>query len=170
MSTKHLSAASFCFMTVATLSAQTPAAALRNAGINGSDLENLIHQIEDNAIIALLIITVLTGLLFVLCACAGLNKKPKNPRISSPALLLVVAAGLSIFGNSCTAAQKAQAADIRAAQFAEGHYCVCHAPQQNNSYNSIGGMNNQYPYQNHSTSQAKAFCKYCGHRVYNGNR
>lgn len=173
MSTKHLSATFFYFTGIATLSAQAPTTALRQAGFNDSALTQLIHQIEQNAVMALLGLTLLTGVLCFACmckSCGDLGKKKNNTRISSMSVLLIAALGLGISGTGCTAAQKAQAANIRAAQVAEGRYCVCHAPQHNGFYNGVAGINNQYSCQNQSASQGKPFCKYCGQRVYNGHR
>ena len=173
MTSKFLSTAILSFVGIATLPAQNLVTALHHAGAKDSTLDNLVDQLTQNAVTALLGMVVLMGIAWIFCiwnACAGLNRKQKNPPAPSLPLLLLVAAGLGIFGSSCTAAHRAQAADIQAARAAEGGHCVCHAPFDNRNYYGNAGLNNRYPSQNYSHDTGRPFCRQCGQRVYQRNR
>jgi len=172
MTTRLFFAATLSLFSTAALSAQTPTP-LHVADADGSGVAGLVDLLVQNALMALLGMVVLMVIAWVFCtwkACAGLNKKPKNARVSSLFLGLGVAAGLSIFGSSCTAAQAAQAADIQAARAAEGGYCVCHAPFGNHNYYGNSGLNNRYPNYHHSNNPGRPFCKQCGRWIYDRNR
>lgn len=173
MTSKFLPTAILSFVSIATLPAQNLATAFRHAGMKDSTLDHLVNQLTQNAFAALLGMVLLMGIAWIFCvwnACAELNKKIKNASTSSLLVLLCVTVGLSIFGSSCTAAQKAQAADIQAARAAEGGHCVCHAPLDNRYYYGNAGMNNRYPSQDHSNDTGRPFCRQCGRRVYARNR
>ena len=165
--------AALILVSQAPLFAQNPATTLRSAGLDDSTLGNLVSQLQQNALLALLGMVILMGLAWLFCiwnACAGLNSKPKNAPAPSLPLLLLVAAGLSVFGSSCSAAQQAQAADIQAARAAEGSHCVCHAPFDNRNYYRNSGLNNRYPSQDYSNDTGRPFCRQCGQRIYYRNR
>ena len=108
------------------------------------------------------------GIAWLFCiwnACAELHKKQKNTPAPSLSILLCLAAGLSVFGSSCTATQQARAADIQAARASEAGYCVCHASYNNRQYAAgYAEMYNQYPY-HPSNGTGRPFCKHCGHRI-----
>ncbi len=173
MTPKFLSTAILSFVGIATLPAQNMVTALHHAGAKESTLDTLVGQLTQNAFMALLGMVVLMGVVWIFCignACAGLNKKQKNAPASTLFLCLCVATGLSVFGSSCTAAQKAQAADIQAARAAEGGYCVCHAPLDNRHYYGNSGVNNRFSHDNDSNYTGRPFCRQCGQRIYQRNR
>lgn len=173
MTSKFLSTAILSFVGIATLPAQNLVTALHHAGAKDSTLDNLVGQLTQNAFMALLGMVVLMGIAWMFCiwnACARLNQKPKNANTSSLFVLLCVAAGLSMFGSSCTAAQQAQAANIQAARAAEGGYCVCHAPLDNRHYYGNSGLNNRFSHDNDSNYTGRPFCRQCGQRIYQRNR
>jgi len=168
MTTKLFCAATLSFIGIATLSGQNLSMPLQHTGVNESNVGSLVSQLGQNALTVLLGMVVLMSLVGVFCignACVGLKKKPKNAPASSLLLCLCVAAGLSVCGSGCTAAQKAQAAEIHAARAAEGGICVCHAPLDNHNYYGNSGLSSRY-----SNDIGRPFCRQCGQRIYYRNR
>jgi hypothetical protein len=166
MTSKFLSAAALALMGTNTLSAQAPVTALCLAGAEDSNLNNLVSQLGQNALQVLLCVVGLMGLAWFFSiwnACVGMNKKQKTTHVSSLLLLIVFAAGMSVFGSSCTMAQQARAADIHTARAAGGScQASCHSrPHEGNS-----GTYNQYQYSHPSTGSGMLFCKLCGRRTY----
>jgi hypothetical protein len=169
MTAKIFFASALAFIGTAPLCAQSRAP-LQAANMDDADLSNVIGLLEQNALLALLSIVFLMGVAWF-CglwkACADLNKPQSSARPPSLLLLLALAAGLGTVGSSCTAAQQARAADIRAARDAEGGICVCNIPYNNRSYNDYTGINKQYFDQDLATG--KPFCRHCGLRIYQRN-
>lgn len=171
---KHLfCTALFIFTATAAASAQAPFTAKPNiAGIADSSLDNLFQILSANALMAFLCLMLLAGIVMVYCAFNAYNDLDKNPKKSHSAsmlILLVIAAGLSTFGSSCTTAQMARAAQIRTAQAQEGRYCTCPTPHSPGHYASAG-LNNQHTYHEYSNNYGHAFCRQCGLRIVNHNR
>lgn len=172
MTTKLFFAATLSLISSAGLSAQNPTH-LHFVDKDSSGIAGLADILGQNALTVLLGMVVLMGVAWIFCignACAGLNKKQQNARVSSLFLCLCVAAGLSMCGSSCTAAQKAQAADIQAARAAEGPHSVCHAPLDNRNYCGNSGLNNRYFNYDYSNDTGRPFCRQCGQRIYYRNR
>jgi hypothetical protein len=172
MVSKFILAAALVFMGFNTVTAQAPGTTLHHAGVNDSNLSGLVNQLGQNALLVLLGIVALMSLVwlfYIWNACVGINKKQKPTSISLLLLLFLLAAGMNVCGSSCTAAQQARAADICAAQAAEGGYCMGHAPCNNRPYYGYVGAYNQYPYNNTSIGSGRPFCRQCGLRVYNNN-
>lgn len=140
----------------------TTAGTGRAADTGGSDMANIVGQLEYNALLALLGALVLMGMVFI-ChvwkACADLNRPEKNARN-----LLILVAGLSVFCSSCTVEQRMRAAEYRAAEAAENR--ACPSPHRHVNYENTP-LNNRYPYNGYSNWQSPVFCKYCGQRVFN---
>lgn len=173
MASKFLSTALLSFVGIATLPAQNLVTELRHTGANDSTLGHLVSQLTQNALTALLGMVALMGIAWMFCiwnACAQMKNKQKNAGTPSLFVLLCVAAGLSMFGSSCTAAQQAQAADIQAARAAERGYCVCPATFDNRNDDANSGMNNRFTHYNHSSDIGRPFCRQCGQRIYYRNR
>lgn len=156
-------------MGIETLSAQAPTVAFRAAVVNESSLGNLVGQLTQNALVVLVGIVLLMGIAWLFGiwnACAELNKKTKNAHKPSLSIILCLAAGLSVFGSSCTLAQQARAADIQAARTSEGGHCACHASSDNRPYaTGYAEGYNQYPYRS-NIGMNRPFCKQCGQRIY----
>lgn len=172
MTTKLFFTASLSLISATAASAQTPTP-LHFVDRNGASVAGLVEVLGQNALSVLLGMVVLMGIAWIFCiwnGCAGLNPKSKNARSSSLSIWLCVAAGLSVFGSSCTAAQQAQAANIQAARSAERGYCVCHAPLDNRHYYGNSGVTNRCPNYNDSNDTGRPFCRQCGQRIYYRNR
>jgi hypothetical protein len=167
MTTKLFFPATLSLISAAVLSAQ-PSTPLHFVDSDGSGVAGLVDVLGQNALTVLLGMVALMGLAWVFCignACAELSKKQKSARVSSLFLCLCVAAGMSIFGSSCTAAQKAQATEIQAARMAEGTRCVCHAPLDSHNYYGNSGLGSG----KYSSGANRSFCRQCGQRIYSRN-
>jgi hypothetical protein len=172
MAARYFFTASLFLFSAAALSAQAPTA-LHETSIDGSGVAGIVDLLAQHALSFLLGMVVLMGIAWIFCignACAGLNKTPKKARASSMFLGLCMAAGLSMFGSSCTAEQQLQASNIQAARAAEGGHCVCRAPYDNHNYYANSGLNNRYPNQNYSNNTGRLFCRQCGQRIHARNR
>jgi SNF family Na+-dependent transporter len=170
MSVKHLFAATFFFTGIAAVHAQAPFTSMPNmASVTNSSLDKLFDVLTTNALMALFCLMLLTGIVMVTYAWNAydnLDKNPKNSRSTSMLIVLVLAAGLSTLGSSCTAAQQARAAQIRTAQASEGRYCTCPAPHSPGYY-ANAGLKNQYLHHEYSKHYGPAFCRQCGLRIVN---
>jgi hypothetical protein len=147
------------FSSAASLFAQAPAAA-HTGQVTEMDA---VRMLEQNALLALIGAVILTVLLWIACVareCTQLNKPRANGSKSFLAVLML-AAGLSAFGSSCTAAQRARAAEYHAAQAAENRTC----PMNQHHRNEMApGLDNRYPYYGSSHWAGPTYCKYCGQR------
>lgn len=140
----------------------------------GSEMADIVGRLEYSGLLLLLSAIVLMGLVwicYVVKECAQLDKPQKNGRKHFIGLWVLVA-GVSVFCGSCTVEQRATAAQYRAAEAAEMRNCPS-AHHYENHVNSA--VNNRYPYNGYrnngySNGQGPAFCKYCGHRIFNGPR
>lgn len=171
MTVKHLSAASFLWVGATTLSAQSSTLMFQKAGVNETNLGNLVGQLSQNALVVLVGMVLLMGIIWLFCickACATLNKRTKNAHTLSLSIVLCVATNLSMLGSSCTATQRARVTDIQAALTADGNYCACPASPDNRQQYGYAGMYNQYP--RHASYNGKPFCRRCGQRIYDRNR
>ncbi len=142
------------------LFAQGPTA-MQSVAVEEMDALRLLEQ---NALLALIGAVVLMGLLWICSVvheCSQLNKRRDN---GSKAFMstLILAAGLSMFGSSCTAAQQARAADLRAAQAVEGRTCPMH---QHHNDQADAAFNNRSASNGYSNWYGPSFCKYCDQRI-----
>ena len=136
----------------------TSAGAGQAHGVGGSDMADIVGQLEYNALLALLGAVVLMGIVY-LChvskACADLSQPQKSIRN-----LLVLVIGLSSFCSSCSAEQRARAAQYHA----EAEYHTC--PMNHHKSSDRGPVfNNRYPSNGYSNWYGPTFCKYCGQRI-----
>lgn len=153
------------FFSPVTGNAQAGYAPGGHTGKGGSDIANLAGQLGYNALLILLAAVALMGIVFigqVSKACADLNRPRRNTR-SSFFGLLILAAGLSVFCSSCSAEQRALAAQYRDAA-AENHTCPMN---QHYTNQADPGFNNRYPSNAYSNWYGPTYCKYCGKRILN---
>ena len=137
-------------------------------GMGGSDIADIVDQLERSALLALIGIVVFIGLVwigYVSKECTRLSKPQEDTRRPFMSLLILVAA-LSVFCGSCTVEQRARAAEYRAAEAAENR--TCPAPRHHVNYENAP-LNNCYPYNGYSNWKAPTYCNYCGQRIFNRN-
>ena len=131
----------------------------------GSDIANMVGQLEYNALLALLAAVVLMGVILI-ChvskACADLNRPQENPRRRFTTLLILVAA-LSVFCGSCTAEQRAMATQYRDVAAAENGTCAM--PYHSEKHSNIP-YTDGYPSYGYFNLDSPTFCKYCGQRIF----
>jgi len=147
------------------LSAQTPSH-FHSKPMEQSALADSVSTLTQAALFTLLGAIALGGAIFIWWvwkSCADLKQPQINARKSYLHLLILVA-GLSTFGSSCTAAQRARAADIRAAQAAENR---TYQMNQHCSHPSNSRYNNRSPYYGYSNWQHPSFFRCCGQRMAN---
>ncbi len=149
----------------AALSAQATSA-FYSAPMEQTALTGIVDDLSQHALFALLGAIVFAGVIYVAYVwkhCNDLSVKRKNTTHSQSIALVLFVAGLSAFGSSCTTAQRAQAADIRAAQAAENRNCP-----MNQHYDEPANMafNSRSLYNGYSNWYAPSFCKFCGKRIY----
>jgi hypothetical protein len=148
------------------LSAQAPSH-FYSKSMEPSALADSVNTLTHTALFTLLGAILLAGVAFIWHAwksCASLNQSQTNTR-NHFLLFLICTAGLSAFGSSCNAAQRARSVDIRAAQATEIRTCPMNAhccDRANTAFNS------RSPYQGFSNWQGSTFCKFCGQRIYSG--
>lgn len=173
MASKLVTAAVLTLMGINTITAQAPVSAFHHAGKDDSNLNGLVGQLGQNALLVLLGVVALMGLAWLFCiwnSCVGLNKKQKSTGIPSLQLLLLLAAGITVFSSSCTTLQWSRAADMYPAQPTEGGYCLCHTGYNNRFNYGYAGTYKQYTYNLTSADSGRPFCQQCGRRMYAGNR
>lgn len=164
MSTQRFFAVLLSFTSAATLSAQAPTA-FHTAQTAELDLSNTVRLLEQNALFALMGAVTLLGMVWVggiFKSCAQLNR-PHQHRGKQIMSLLVLVAGLSVFGSSCSVEQWAMAEQIQeaqAAQAAEQRACPMHRHSDNRPQSDV------YTYNNHTGWHGVSFCKYCGKRIH----
>lgn len=132
-----------------------------------SELSTLLGQLEYSALLFLLGAAALMGIAwisYVFKTCSGLNKNPRNTK-SNLLFLLAMLAGLGIAGSGCSSTQLTRAAEMRAAQEAEGANCICQSAAPNNVYYGMSGMYNLTPYYTNSTAFDRPVCRRCGRPV-----
>jgi hypothetical protein len=146
-------------VSMASLSAQVPSQFHVTQQPNCASIVDCLAQ---NALLLILGIVVFMGV----CWCyfifteytSLLRKEQKNghwPAMS----LLAFALAMSISGSSCTAAQRARAAEYRAAQEVENRRCPMnqHRNEQENT-----SFNNRSFYNGYSNWHGHAYCRFCG--------
>lgn len=165
MAAKHSITGIFSVIGAGSLSAQSTSAILISAtGVHESSLGSIISQIEQNALMVLTGMVVLMVAVWVVCiwnACTGMNSKPKNIRVPSLSLWLLVA-GLSVLGSSCTTAQYVKAGQIYAAQAAERGSCLLSNHHEEAERHAFNNRNPSHGYSNWFNTYT---CNYCGQRV-----
>jgi len=165
MKNKFFSTACLFGASTVSLAAQTPSY-FHSKPMEQSALADSISTLTQTALFTLLGTLALGSVIFIWWvwkSCADLKQLQINARKSFLHLLILVA-GLSTFGSSCTATQEARAADIRAAQATENRTCQmnqqCSDPS--NSRYSI-----RSPYYGYSNWQRPSLCRCCGQRMAN---
>lgn len=162
MANKHFFTVITYGVSLASLSAQA-SGAFHSAPMEQTTLPGVVDDLSQHALFALLGAIGLAGVLYIAYVwkhCSDLSPKRKNIHPQSMLLVLFVA-GLSALSSSCTTAQRAQAADLRAAEAAE--YRHCPSPYQHRNYANI-------PFDNiYSNGHGTSYCRYCGQKIANRN-
>lgn len=131
--------------------------------MGGSDVADIVGQLQYNALLALLGAVVLMGIIFI-ChiskACADLNRPQEDTRRPFMTLLILVAA-LSVFCGSCTVEQRTMATQYRNA--AAGNR-TCTMPYHTEKHTTVP-YTDSYPSYGYFDLDSPAFCKYCGQKI-----
>ncbi len=160
MTAKFLFTSTFSLIGISLLSAQT-SAALHTEQLLDLNTMDTLHQLEQNALLALIGAVVLMALLWICSvakACTELNQPQKSPGRSSMMLLILIT-GLSVFCGSCSAGRWEQAARYRMAMKSEFRDSPC-AHQSMHPMNIPA--NNPYPSNGYSNGLGPSVCGVCG--------
>ncbi len=140
---------------------------MQTKNLDGLEVMNAIHFLEQNALMALIGTVIFIGLSWfcaVMKACNELKKSPKqSSRPSIPLLILIV--GWSVFCQSCSAEQRARATQYRLE--AEAAYRNCPLRQQH-EYKVSMPFSNRYYSASSSNVYGPVFCKHCGYKIRGG--
>ena len=172
MAPKFFFTATLSLASISMLSAQTPVEHLRYAGLNESNVNTLVTQLEQNALQLLMIATVFTAIIwigYIVLECRRLNKKINGKQHLSSVALLAMALSLNLLGSGCSIEKMTYGAKAQEGKAAESGVCVC--PNYNNRtyYGNMGLQNSQYPYHNFGQINNGPYCKQCNLRRYNRN-
>ena len=129
----------------------------QSAKMAQSDLLDIVGGLSQIGLFSLLMAIALLGatwVLFLKKACAEL-KRPQNPM-----LLVVLVAGMSLFGSGCSTTQLAMVAQ-KSRTTAPAENMPCDRPHQhqsipNDRMHSSGSYSNWF---------APSFCRFCGQRM-----
>ena len=138
----------------------------RTTGAGGSDITGIVDQLAQSGLSILTGAVILMGIIwvcYVFKACARLNK-PEGNTGNFPTIFLILLAGLSVFGSSCSVEQQVMATEYQASKEAEHQACPMlhhHADQANTPFNT------RYPSNGYSNWYGPSSCKYCGQRIHN---